>query len=82
MIKILFFASLREKLGVSQIELVVDAPLSVMDLRLAIIKQYPAWEIELTKKNLLIAINKEQSHLDNIVNIGDEVAFFPPVTGG
>jgi molybdopterin synthase sulfur carrier subunit len=82
MIKVLFFASLREKLGVDKIEFIVDTPLSVMDLRLAIIKQHPAWESELTKKNLLIAVNKEQSHIESLVHTGDEVAFFPPVTGG
>ncbi|WP_069469877.1 MoaD/ThiS family protein [Candidatus Marithrix sp. Canyon 246] len=32
--------------------------------------------------NLLIAINQEYADKDAIVNAGDEVAFFPPVTGG
>ena len=59
-----------------------DESLSLAELRFAIIKQYPAWETELMKKNLLVAINKQHAHFENLVNPGDEVAFFPPVTGG
>ena len=82
MIKILFFARLREVLGKSQIEMSFDKPLSLTELRLAIIKQNPAWETELMKKNVLVAINKQHAHLESLVRSGDEVAFFPPVTGG
>ena len=32
--------------------------------------------------NILMAINQEYAELDQAVNDGDEVAFFPPVTGG
>lgn len=82
MIKVLFFARLREVLGTHQIALSLDQTISLGDLRARIIEQYPAWESELCKKNLLMAINQELSQLENIVSPGDEVAFFPPVTGG
>ena len=32
--------------------------------------------------NILVAVNKKYADLDSPVNDGDEVAFFPPVTGG
>lgn len=32
--------------------------------------------------NLLVAINQEHARIEDAVNDGDEVAFFPPVTGG
>lgn len=82
MIKVLFFAQLREVLGTHHIEMPLDKSISLDDLRRKIIEQYPAWESELCKKNLLMAINQEFSQLENLVSPGDEVAFFPPVTGG
>jgi molybdopterin synthase sulfur carrier subunit len=82
MTKILFFARLREALGTNQIEMQLDKPVSLIELRLAIIEQNPAWEIELMKQNLLVAINKQHAQFESLVNPGDEVAFFTPVTGG
>ncbi len=82
MINILFFASLREALGQHKIELFLDNAISLVDLRLMLIEQHPAWAGELMKKNLLMAINKQQVNIDAFVHPGDEVAFFPPVTGG
>jgi molybdopterin synthase sulfur carrier subunit len=82
MIRIIFFAGLREALGKSQIEMPIAASLSLEQLRTAIIKQYPAWEMELTRKNILMSVNQQFAGLESVVKTGDEVAFFPPVTGG
>ena len=38
--------------------------------------------IEYVVKEMLVAINKAYASLDKAVSDGDEVAFFPPVTGG
>jgi molybdopterin synthase sulfur carrier subunit len=35
-----------------------------------------------TRRNLRYAVNQEMARLDTPVAAGDEVAFFPPVTGG
>jgi len=40
------------------------------------------WEKLLTTKNLRFAVNQDMARADTPVHDGDEVAFFPPVTGG
>ncbi len=76
MIQVKFFSSLRDLVGRSDIELAVDAPVSI----LAIWEQ-TAPDCALPV-NTLCAINMEYAHLDDIAHDQDEVAFFPPVTGG
>ena len=41
-----------------------------------------AWTALATTRNLRVAVNRQLVGLDAAVNSGDEVAFFPPVTGG
>jgi len=40
------------------------------------------WESYLSNRTLLCAINQDMAELEDSVKAGDEVAFFPPVTGG
>ena len=75
-INIQFFASLREQIGKSQITLPYNAPQDV----LAVWAQ--ATDSMDMPVNTLCAINMEYVKTDAMVNDGDEVAFFPPVTGG
>lgn len=71
-----YFASLRERLGRSEDVLPDAGELTVADVwrRASRENVLPA--------NVLIAINMEYSRPDDTVREGDEVAFFPPVTGG
>jgi molybdopterin converting factor subunit 1 len=82
MIRIVFFAQLRESLGMDHIDLSLDSGLSVLELRNLLISQHPKWEMALTQKNILMSVNQQYASLDSLVKAGDEVAFFPPVTGG
>ncbi|MGK0443002.1 MAG: molybdopterin synthase sulfur carrier subunit [Pseudohongiellaceae bacterium] len=84
MIKILFFASYREALGQSEFTLAVEqAPVNLATLKQLLIGQHgQAWRQVLESKNLVQAINQTVSDNNQLVNDGDEVAFFPPVTGG
>jgi molybdopterin synthase sulfur carrier subunit len=76
MITVKFFASLREQIGHAEDSLENAAPLTVREVwqRCCGGRAMPA--------NTLSAINREYAGLDTPVQDGDEVAFFPPVTGG
>ena len=41
-----------------------------------------AWQAVFDAEKLLIAVNQEMASWEDEINDGDEVAFFPPVTGG
>ncbi len=76
-IKVCYFASLREDLGRAEDQLNdVTHSLSVADVWTQATgqKTLPA--------NILMAVNHDYVAADSRVNQGDEVAFFPPVTGG
>ena len=82
MIKVLFFAQLREDLNCAQLELPSAQIHTLADLKAQLLKLNPNWQSALTRPNLLAAINQEYARADTAVSGGDEVAFFPPVTGG
>ncbi|MEM7195797.1 MAG: MoaD/ThiS family protein [Pseudomonadota bacterium] len=69
------FASLREQLGVSEKSLDCVGGQTISDVWYAITSDPPPG-------NLLCACNLEYVDFDHLVKDGDEVAFFPPVTGG
>jgi len=75
-INILYFASLREAIGKPNDILDVDSSLTASQ----------AWELSthnaVRPSNTLIAINQEYVDAETLLNDGDELAFFPPVTGG
>lgn len=75
-IQVRFFASLREQIGIAEKQLEVSPAMSVADVWLLATSQseIPA--------NTLLAVNMEYVDADQLVADGDEVAFFPPVTGG
>ena len=84
MIKVLFFARIREQLGRSVLELELDSGVEKLcDLQNQLITAHgPEWEQALTAPNVVRAVNQEVVDLDCLIGDGDEVAFFPPVTGG
>jgi molybdopterin synthase sulfur carrier subunit len=83
-VKVLLFANLRERVG-SSVE-VVDIPDSastVAGLRIHLMKRGGAWqEILSDMKVVRVAVNQDMAAANAPLNPGDEVAFFPPVTGG
>jgi len=83
-IRILFFASLRESLGTGAEELELPAGVStVAGLRAHLKARGGAYEKAFADRSLVrIAVNQEMVSLANPIKHGDEVAFFPPVTGG
>lgn len=81
MLKILFFAQTRELIGVEQLELKAEFA-TAEAVREHLAAQGGKWALALAKGKLLVAINQTLSPLESAVKSGDEIAFFPPVTGG
>ena len=80
-VKICLFASLRDVVGQSEILLDSVPPGNTARQvfhRLAV--QFPG--LERYRKALLVAVNQEYSNWDHMLSPGDEIAFFPPVSGG
>jgi molybdopterin synthase sulfur carrier subunit len=83
-VKVLFFAALREQLGTSgeEIELPPDVS-TVAGLRSHLRSRGGAFEKVFSDKALVrMAVNQDLVSLTARIKAGDEVAFFPPVTGG
>ncbi len=78
-----FFAGLRETLGCEQIPLSLDTEtITLAEVKALLIKSHPHWAEALSAKNLLMSVNQQMAKVSAQVQAGDEVAFFPPVTGG
>jgi len=81
-VTILFFAQLREQLGCEKTQAEIKLPISVSELREVLVNKHPDWKQSLGNEKLLFSVNKVLVKAPHLVNNGDEVAFFPPVTGG
>ncbi len=83
-VRILYLASLREQLGKSGEDLEIPpATSTVAGLRTLLMARGGNWQTALAQGNALrVAVNQEMAQPTTAVNPGDEIAFFPPVTGG
>lgn len=75
-IAVKFFASLREQIGRDELELDIETPRTVTEI------WQQASGDQAMPGNTLMAVNMEYVEASHPVRDGDEVAFFPPVTGG
>ncbi|MEW6981445.1 molybdopterin synthase sulfur carrier subunit [Colwelliaceae bacterium 6471] len=83
MINILFFAALREQLACDRISIAASDDIATVEqLKQALVNQHQEWHTYLENSALLNAVNHEMVTNDHPIKSGDEVAFFPPVTGG
>jgi sulfur-carrier protein len=82
-IKILYFAKLRDQLGCAEeaFELASDS-CSVSELKKTLAERDSAWQQIFTESQVLVAVNKAMANTETLIQAGDEVGFFPPVTGG
>jgi len=74
-ITIKYFASMRDRMGRAEDKIQVSENATVRE----------AWgqlSNEVLPENTLIAVNMEYTNIEHALIDGDEVAFFPPVTGG
>ena len=82
MIKIVFFAALREQLDCSELNISNENIKTVADVKQQLSDKNAHWRQILNNSSLLSAINHDMVDGSHLVTSGDEVAFFPPVTGG
>ena len=83
MIKVVFFAALREQLDCSQMEVTPNSTITTVDaLKAHLAEQGETWQSLFANSALLSAVNHDMVANDHPIKSGDEVAFFPPVTGG
>ncbi|GAA6152383.1 molybdopterin converting factor subunit 1 [Pseudoteredinibacter isoporae] len=82
MITLLYFARYREALGQEKEQLELDSPCSLQELLDRLRERGEPWASTLNDNKLLMAINQTIAPAEQLINDGDEVAFFPPVTGG
>jgi molybdopterin converting factor subunit 1 len=82
-ITVRFFASLREQLGTGELEVAAAGVPTVAALveRLSA-ERGEAWREALSVPQLIVAINHQVTDRAAALADGDEVALFPPVTGG
>lgn len=83
-VKLLYFAALREQLGSASEEIELPAGVAtVAALRSHLRGRGGAWQLAFADGKLIrAAVNQDMAPPSAAIKAGDEVAFFPPVTGG
>ncbi len=79
-VKLLFFASCRDIIGVKEMDYEVDGLTTLKGLKKLLFVQYP--DLKPLEKTLSFAVNTEYVNDSVKLRCGDEVAFIPPVSGG
>lgn len=80
-VKILFFGAAREIVGANERELILPAQTTAQTALQAVLNEFPALD-EKFGKSLLFAVNQSYADKTQIIEAGDELAVFPPVSGG
>ncbi len=79
-VQVKLFAAARQAVDRESVEVELDQVSTVRDLRHALVQQYPAlaqWE-----PHLLIAVDQQYARQEDAIAPGQEIACFPPVSGG
>ena len=79
-IKVLLFAAARDAAGSDVVELQLTQGSSVADLKTRLLEQVPG--LQRFSSSLLWAVNNEYASADRIILDQDQIACFPPVSGG
>ena len=79
-VKVLFFGAARDAVGEPEVELELGGDVTSGKALAQLIEQYP--NLSRFGRSLLIAVNQEYARAETSLNDGDELAVFPPVSGG
>lgn len=79
-VKILFFATIRDRAGTKSLEIEISEGTTVQGLKDQIARDYP--NLKQSMQAVLISINREYAFDEAVVADGSEIAMFPPVSGG
>jgi MoaE-MoaD fusion protein len=79
-IKLLFFATIRDRAGVKSLELDIPVDLTIQGLKETLSTDYP--NLKESMHSVLITINREYAFDEAIVPPNAEIGMFPPVSGG
>lgn len=79
-INILLFATLKDRAGTSRLTLDVAEGATINDVRRALIERFPHMDVNV--EYAIASLNRDFAADTDTVSAGDEVAFFPPVSGG
>ncbi len=80
-VRVLFFGAARETVGSDEIKLDLHAPATVASAFAEVLARYPQLGSRFGR-SLLLAVNQEYAPRESEVRAGDELAIFPPVSGG
>ena len=79
-VRLLFFGAARDAVEADEVEFVLRAGATASEALEAVLEKYPA--LRRFGRSLLFAVNQEYARGDRLINNGDELAVFPPVSGG
>jgi len=79
-IRLLFFATLRERAGTKTLELDIPADTTIRGLKDRLSGEFP--NLRESMKSVLITINREYAFDEAVVPVNAEIGMFPPVSGG
>lgn len=79
-LEIRLFATLKDRAGQERITVQLDDPATVQTLLMAVAADYP--KLATAVNSSIVSVNKAFAMADTAVQRGDEIAIFPPVSGG
>ncbi|MFH1774190.1 MAG: molybdopterin converting factor subunit 1 [Methanobacteriota archaeon] len=82
MVTVKFFASFREKIGKSEIKLSTKGETTLENVIEVLDKKIPGLKKMIEEGNAVVALNDEVAAENAVVKESDEIAIFPPVSGG
>jgi len=81
-VTLLFFGGIREAVGVGKVEVKIPADCSLRTVVSMVMQEYGAKLTQSQRESYVVALNKQICKNDALLEANDEIAIFPPVTGG